>query len=154
MTASPASAATAVVQVRRVIAAPREEVFRAWTDPELFRQWFRPTGGSSPSAEMDVRVGGRYRVAMKPPGLLYHAFGEYLEVHRPERLVFTLGWESVPLVELTDSVVTVELAERGDGTEVVITHERLPTRPLRGLHRGGWRSCLRKLDRLLAAQTR
>jgi uncharacterized protein YndB with AHSA1/START domain len=145
MSARAASAAAAVLQVRRILSAPREEVFRAWTEPELVRQWFKPRGGSSPSAEMDVRVGGEYRWGMKLLGRVYYAFGEYVEVDPPNRLVFTFGW-SRALVRLADSVVTVEFGDRGDRTEVVITHERLPGRTSRALHGAGWRKCLANLD--------
>ncbi|MFL5821421.1 MAG: SRPBCC domain-containing protein [Solirubrobacteraceae bacterium] len=151
MTAHPVRPAAAVVQVRRVVPAALEEVFRAWTDPELVCQWFRPRGGSSPSAEMDVRVGGRYRWAMKLFGHVYYAVGEYVEVEPPHRLVFTFGWERA-LVRLTDSVVTVELAGHGDQTEVVITHERLGTRTLRAMHAAGWRTCLTYLGRIVGSR--
>ena len=148
MTARGASPAPAVLQVRRTLPAPREEVFRAWTDADLVRQWFMPRGGSSPGAEMDLRVGGRYRWAMKLLGHVYYAVGEYVEVDPPKRLVFTFGWERA-LVRLTDSVVTVEFIDRAHETEVVITHERLPNRAQRALHRAGWRACLSNLDRLI-----
>jgi uncharacterized protein YndB with AHSA1/START domain len=139
-----------MVQVRRTLPAGRDEVFRAWTDPDLLRQWFKPRGGSSPGVEMDVRVGGRYRWAMKLLGHRYFAFGEYIEVDPPRRLVFTFGWDRVPLVRLIDSLVTVEFRDRGDQTEVVITHERLGSRSLRTLHEGGWQACLANLRVLLA----
>jgi uncharacterized protein YndB with AHSA1/START domain len=95
---------------------------------------------------MDVRVGGRYRWGMKLPGHLYYAVGEYIEVDPPTRLVFTFGWDRA-LVQVTDSLVTVEFADRGDQTEVVITHERLRNRRLRALHGSGWRTCLANLGR-------
>ena len=136
-----------MVQVRRTLPVAPEEAFRAWTDPTLVSQWFRPRGGSSQSAEMDVRVGGHYRWAMKLLGHRYFAYGQYIEVDPPKRLVFTFGWERA-LVRLTDSLVTVEFADLGDHTEVIITHERLPTRGQRALHAAGWRNCLVNLDRL------
>jgi glutathione S-transferase len=142
MSARDAPPSPALVQVRRRIPAVQEEAFRAWTDPGMVTQWFRPRGGSSPSAEMDVRVGGRYRWAMKLLGHVYYAVGEYLEVDPPNRLVFTFGWERA-LVRLTDSVVTVDFERHDDGTDVVITHERLGTRTLRAMHATGWRNCLR-----------
>jgi uncharacterized protein YndB with AHSA1/START domain len=148
LTARATSPAPTVLQVRRTLPAAREEVFRAWTDPTLVRQWFKPAGGSSQGAEMDVRVGGRYRWAMKLLGHVYYAVGEYIEVDPPRRLVFTFGWERA-LVRLTDSIVTVEFVDRGHETEVVITHERLPSRIQRTLHGAGWRVCLTNLARLV-----
>lgn len=149
MSARVSSAESALVQIRRTISAPAAEVFRAWTDPELVRQWFKPRGGSSPGAEMDVRVGGSYRWGMKLLGHVYYAVGEYIEVDPPERLAFTFSWERA-LVQATDSLVTVEFADHGDQTEVVITHERLRNRPMRALHGVGWRDLLSNLSRRLA----
>jgi uncharacterized protein YndB with AHSA1/START domain len=142
--------ASTVVQVRRTLAAPREAVFRAWTDPELLARWFRPSGTWTEGAEADVRPGGRWQIAMTALGRSFSAFGEYVEITPPERLVFSFGWERVPFVRLTDSVVTVELAERGGHTELVLTHERLANRGLRAWHRMGWRSCLDELARFAA----
>ena len=141
----------ALVQIRRTIPAPVERVYRAWTEPELVERWFKPRGGSSAGAEMDVRAGGRYRWGMKLLGHVYYAFGEYVEVEPVQRLVFTFGWEQVPFVRMTDSVVTVEFHDQDSQTEVVITHERLGGRALRSMHRQGWEGCLDLLVELQKA---
>jgi uncharacterized protein YndB with AHSA1/START domain len=128
------------------------EVFRAWTEPEQFRRWFGPPGGSTPSAEMDVRVGGEYRIEMKPPvGRTMYVVGTYLEVEPWERLVFTFGWERMPLVKPEPTRVTVELRDLGDSTELVLTHEQLRNRRLRAWHNFGWTNNLGHLARLLGA---
>ncbi len=128
---------------------PREQAFRAWTDPRLLEQWFKPLGGSSAGVEMDVRVGGSYRWGMKLPGHTYFAVGEFVEVDPPKRLAFTFGWEHA-IVKLTDSLVTVKFENRGEQTEVVLTHERLATRAMRMLHGWGWRGLLNDLARRLS----
>ena len=138
-----------VVQVRRTIAAPREQVYAAWTEPAQFRKWFKPPGGSISHAELDVRVGGRYRIGLERLGRVWYMVGEYVEVDPPVRIVSTFGWEGVPLVDVTDSLLTVEFGERDRGTEVVITHERLASRRLRALHGVGWRMTLATLGRNL-----
>lgn len=148
MSAPAAPIGPALVQVRRVVPARPGEVYRAWTEPELVQRWFKPRGGSSAGAEMDVRVGGSYRWGMKLLGHVYYAVGEYVAVEPPDRLVFTFGWERTLLVRLADSLVTVELNDHRGDTEVVITHERLPNRGQRVLHGAGWRACLRDLDRI------
>jgi uncharacterized protein YndB with AHSA1/START domain len=156
-----------VLQVRRTFPAPRERVFRAWLEPELLRQWLTGPNGSSPHAEVDARVGGEFRVTMTSlAGRLYaqlpgdhtefvHMVGRYLEISPPERLVFTVGWEDFPFVHMDRdaSTVTVEFHERGEETEVMLTHERQPNRRIRAFHRYGWRGSLRKLDRLLAEES-
>src|SRR4051794_19413544 len=153
----------AVLQVRRTFDAPRERVFQAWMDPELLRQWLTGPQGSSPKAEVDARVGGEFRITMTSalgklvsvlPGRGDSAdmVGRYLEISPPERLVFTMGWERFPTVQMDieSSTVTVELHEHNGDTELVLTHERQPSRRIRSFHSYGWRGSLKKLDRLLA----
>jgi len=129
------------LQLRRIIAAPREAVFDAWTEPELLRQWFGPPGGSAPRADMDVRVGGEYRIEMRTDAGTCHVYGTYLEVERPARLVYTFCWEGLP-VAIADTQVTVELHVRGAATEVVLTHQRQPNAAAREFHAWGWSHCL------------
>ena len=134
--------------LRRIYDATPERVFRAWTDPKLVVEWFKPRGGSGPSAEVDLRVGGKYRWGMELLGHSYYAVGEYIEVDPPKRLAFTFGWEHA-VVRLTDSLVIVDFIDHGDQTELVITHERLPNRAMRALHGIGWRGLLKDLDQLI-----
>jgi uncharacterized protein YndB with AHSA1/START domain len=148
-----AGSATAV-HVTRELPAPREEVFRAWTEPDLFTRWFTPPGNSSVTADLDVRPGGNYRITLERtqlvPGVSY-IVGHYLEVDPPERLVFTWGWEEPPPIpgirdlESLDSQVTVLFRDRGASTEVSITHERLDTSELRAFHSWGWETTLAQL---------
>jgi uncharacterized protein YndB with AHSA1/START domain len=153
----------AVLQVRRTIRAPREDVFRAWIDPELLRQWLTGPRGSSPKAEVDARVGGQFRITMTSAlGKLFSVLpgrgdsadmvGRYLEIDPPERLVFTMGWEDFPTVnmDIEATTVTVEFHEHDGETDLVLTHERQPSRRIRSFHRYGWTGSLKKLDRLLA----
>jgi uncharacterized protein YndB with AHSA1/START domain len=136
------------LQLRRTISASRETVFRAWTDPDWFRQWFGAPGLQMPQVEFDVRVGGSYRVEMTSPEGTGHLFGEYLEVKRPERLVYTFCWDGLP-VHVPETQVTVEFHDRGPATEIVLTHERQPSRSLREFHEGGWTISLTRLAALL-----
>jgi uncharacterized protein YndB with AHSA1/START domain len=151
-----------VLQVKRTFRAPRERVFDAWLDPELLRQWLTGPGGTSPHAEVDARIGGEFRITMTSrvgelfaliPGQtgVVHMVGRYLEIVRPERLVFTVGWEEFPTIRLDReaTTVTVEFHERDGETDLVLTHERNPSRRIRAFHRYGWRGSLRKLDSLL-----
>jgi uncharacterized protein YndB with AHSA1/START domain len=138
------------LHLRRVLPAPRDEVFRAWTDPEQLRQWFTPLVGSLPGAEVDLRVGGAFRWTMQTARWRGRFFGTYLEVDPPERLVFT--WEAKGFgFDVGESRVTVEFHDRGDETELVLTHERQPNRRVHAFHSFGWWGTLRRLDRLLRA---
>jgi uncharacterized protein YndB with AHSA1/START domain len=117
------------ITITRVFEAPRERVWKEWTEPERFADWFGGTESEVPLAgvTMDVRPGGRLRLTMfAEPGrreILWK--GEYVEVVEPERLVFTLsdqpGDEGYELV----TVVLTELA--GGRTEMLFQqHGRLP----------------------------
>jgi uncharacterized protein YndB with AHSA1/START domain len=76
--------------ISRIINAPREKVFRAWTDPELLKQWFAPLPYTTPIAELDVRPGGASLIVMRDPqGNDLPNRGVYLDVVENERLVFT-----------------------------------------------------------------
>lgn len=150
----PGSSPAAAVHVTRKLPAPREDVFRAWIEPDLFARWFTPPGNSSVTAELDVRPGGDYRITLERTQLVpgrSHIVGRYLEVVPPERLVFTFGWEDPPPVpgvgdlESLDSRVTVRFTDRGDATEVSILHERLDTGELQAFHRWGWETTLDQL---------
>jgi uncharacterized protein YndB with AHSA1/START domain len=142
----------AVVHVTRTFAAPRERVFRAWTEPEAVSRWFGAKLGPPPSVEADVRAGGRYLITMRAPigGRRVTVGGTYLEVDPPERLVYTFAWRGMPPAHgMGDSKVTVEFRELGAGTEVRLTHELLDKRRIRGFHTWGWRVSMRRLGRLL-----
>lgn len=109
------------VVVKRTIRADRERVFDAWTKPEIMKQWMVGGPGTA-KVDVDLRIGGAYSNVMSidhGSGTKdYLHQGEYLEILRPERLVFT--WNS-PAVQNT--TVTVELKTVENGTEVTITHQ-------------------------------
>lgn len=138
------------LDLTRTFDTPREEVFRAWTEPEALKQWFAPSDAfSTPVAEVDLRVGGNYRIGMKPPDKddLYIVGGTYQEIQPPEKLVFTLSWEQG--VDVGETLVTVEFRDLGDSTEVVLSHERFPTEESRDKHAEGWNGCLERLAKFL-----
>lgn len=137
------------LHLRRTFAAPREKVFRAWTDPEELKTWWGPAGYATPMAEVDLRVGGKYRLGMRklPDGEIFYLSGTYREVRPPEKLVYTWSWEGEP--ELRETLVTVEFQEMGHSTEVILTHEFFPSQKVRDDHNKGWTSCLDRLARAL-----
>ena len=144
--------------IKKIIRAKREKVFEAFTDPRLLQKWLIGRAGWSGKSTMDFRVGGSFRQEMivgpvgdsacsgeLPEGTVLPYYGEYLEILPPEKLVFT--WNS-PSVQNTR--VTVELTDRGDTTELWLTHELLETEALRTSHTGGWNVCLENLDQLFS----
>ena len=102
------------VLVTREFDAPRHLVFRAWTTPELIRRWWHANRGEMTVAEVDLRVGGRWRFAMRTHGGEEVAFhGEYREVVPDERLVSTEVFEGAPDAE---ALTSLTFADHGDRT--------------------------------------
>ena len=146
------------LKVSKAINAPRERVFAAWTQPELLHQWWGAHETFTvPIAEVDLRVGGKYRFGMLEPGkdAPYVSYGAYREVNPPEKLVFTWAFEKMPDDDSdfvpAETLVTVEFIEQGAATEVVLTHEQVPDEHMRDEHQQGWGGCLEGLDRFFAS---
>jgi uncharacterized protein YndB with AHSA1/START domain len=137
-----------VARVERLLPAQPEADYRAFTEPATMARWMSPFGRAE--VEADVRVGGALRVAMIEGDVRIDHAGEFLELDPPRRLAFT--WRS-PYTRPEPSVVTVELAARGSGTLVVLTHKRLPGGVV-GSHEGGWRTMVERLAGLLADQVK
>lgn len=143
------------LQLNRVFDAPRDLVFRAWTDPSQFQTWFGAAacGGSTlQSVKMDVRAGGKYRLkTRRPDGEYFTTVGTYREVKAPERLVFTWQFEKdgsgdeFGEVEPPETLVTVEFKARGQQTELVLTHEQFASPESRDRHQDGWGRCVAAL---------
>lgn len=131
------------LEVRRTIRAPRTTVFDAWTTPDELKRWHAPGPLHVELAELDVRVGGAYRIHMvTPDGKEHRVSGVYREIDRPNRLVYTWGWDGDHVVK--DSVVTIEFIARGNDTEVVLRHAIADDKERAG-HTDGWTAILDKL---------
>ena len=137
-----------VLVVRRVLPVERERVFAAWLDPASLATWMRPMETTDAIVEVDPRVGGRFRILMQQgQGGGFEHQGEYLAIEPPSLLSFT--WISAA-TDLRPTIVTVELHERDGGTELVLTHRRLPPDRLDS-HRRGWTDIVRLLEKELVA---
>jgi uncharacterized protein YndB with AHSA1/START domain len=135
----------------RVLPAPRSRVFTALTEPEALAKWWGPNGFTAPSLEIDLRVGGSYRIAMQPPeGELFYLVGEFLEVDAPTKVAYTFRWED-PDPEDQETVVTLSLREAGASTELTFTQGTFLTERRRALHDEGWTNGLDRLYRLMSS---
>ena len=115
----PASSAHDLV-IMRIINAPRDRVFKAWTDPNYMMQWWGPHGYTTPFCEMDVRPGGTFRMHMRSPdGDIYPIKGFYREVVAPERLVYSDDWDE-DFRPSSESNVTVTFTEQEGNTLLTI----------------------------------
>jgi uncharacterized protein YndB with AHSA1/START domain len=138
-----------VVRIERTFAASAEDVFDAWTSPEVMRRWFHcAPDWATPEADVDLRVGGKVRVLMrKPDGTEVEAQGEYTLIDRPHRLVMTWTFDddssNEQLIELTFS-------ESGGSTTVLLVNSGISTAERRDAQDWGWHGCLDQLGRALA----
>ena len=107
------------ILITREFAAPRTNVWRAYTEPELIKRWWAGRKGTVTSVVLDLRVGGGWRYVMTANAGFEVAFhGEYREIDAPSRLVNTEAFEGVPDPEGTAGVVTVTLTERDGRTHL------------------------------------
>jgi uncharacterized protein YndB with AHSA1/START domain len=129
------------LEISRVIEAPRDRVYAAWTDPEQLKQWFGPENVQTRELVADARVGGKFRWDLiNSEGEKMTCRGEYRELEPGKKIVFTWQWEDD------------EDCDCDDGTELRLTHEQLPNEESRDGHTRGWESALDKLERLFSSK--
>jgi len=146
-----ASTAERELVITRLFDAPRELVFRAWTEPDRAVRWWGPQGFTTAHYEIDFRPGGSYRVCMRSPeGIEHWQRGVCREVVEQERLVFTFAWEDAEGRPGHETVVTVDFAEVGARTRLTLHQAVFETVTARDLHQGGWASALDCLAEYLA----
>jgi uncharacterized protein YndB with AHSA1/START domain len=140
-----------VLRIERTFDAPAQEVFDAWTSEEVLLRWFHgDPDWDTPTAEVDLRVGGRLRIVMRDPAARaeYGGSGEYTVIDPPRRLVFTWVWDDDPS---HPQLIELEFAERDGATTVRMTNSGITTEKGRDEHEHGWQKCFDNLDRALAA---
>lgn len=136
--------------LERRLAAPRERVYRAWTDADEVRQWWALSGMTVEIAELDVRVGGRFRLALRTQeGNLHVAYGEYSVVDAPAKLVHSWQWEQEGPGGEQVMRVTVEFLDDDGATRLVLTHENFRNQEAADNHRGGWTNKLDCIEQYL-----
>jgi uncharacterized protein YndB with AHSA1/START domain len=142
---------TSLTLVRRIAARP-SIVFDALTTPDGIGCWWGPDAGPVLVAQIDVRVGGRFRVRFRMlDGSEHESSGEYLEVVRPERLAMSWRWEGAE--DPGESSIEIELRAIAGGTELTFTHSRLQNEATRRSHEEGWNGALDKLQRHFSHST-
>ncbi len=137
--------------VTRVLDAPRELVFKAWTDARLAKNWWGPRDYPATELEMDARPGGVWRGRLRSveSGQELPLGGVFREVVAPERLVFTFAWEEEGERGL-ETLVTVTFAEEGGKTRMTFRQVPFQSVEERDGHRGGWSSSFDRLAEYVA----
>ena len=146
------------IVITRVFDAPRELVWKAWTDPKHFKSWWGPKDYTCPFCEMDLRVGGRYLNCMRSPeGQEYWSTGIYREIIPMERIVFTdcFADEKGNVVPAShyglspdfplEMLVTVTLENQDGKTKITLKHTGIPTGPDSEGAQQGWNESFEKL---------
>ena len=141
------------LHLSRDVPATPDRVFRAWTSPDQIVRWWGGGGVTCPTAEVDLRPGGLYRIAnAMPDGNLTWISGTFEVVDRPSRLVYT--WSVEPPdgspAPGEPSVVEVEFQAIDGGTRLTINQTRIPSLDARQLFEAGWNGCLDGLRDLLS----
>ena len=138
-----------VVRIERTFEAPAEEVFDAWTSPEVMRRWFHVAPDwDTPEAEVELRIGGKVRIVMRrPDGTAARAGGEYTEIDRPHRLAMTWTFDDDPS---NHQLIELSFSESDGSTTVVMVNSGISTDERRDSQQWGWGGCFDSLERALA----
>ncbi len=152
MSATTSTSPVAQLTVRREIAASPEELFDAFLDAKSLGEFMRPGSEKQSDVTVDPRVGGKFSVNMYVNNTVIPHWGEYREIERPRKLVFT--WVSKNTND-QESVVTIQfhpIAGSKPRTEVVLTQLLLPDAQVKG-HIGGWTRIVELLDEVFGGRT-
>ncbi|HXZ01434.1 MAG TPA: SRPBCC domain-containing protein [Stellaceae bacterium] len=140
------------LRLSRRFRAPRERVFRAFTEAEMLKRWWGPKGFALPKAEIDLRPGGGYHFEMiaggsfqAQAGAVLRLSGTFREIRPYERLAYTFVWGQGDWAG-SETLVTLDFHEVGGETELILTHALLPEESAADAHRSGWTSALDRLD--------
>ncbi|HEY3251392.1 MAG TPA: SRPBCC domain-containing protein [Ignavibacteria bacterium] len=148
--------------ITRIFDAPRELVWKAWTEPEHFKRWWGPKNFTAPSSKMDLRAGGKYLHCMRSPdGKDFWSTGVYREIVKPEKIVYTDSFadekgNAVPASHYgmpedfpTEMVVTVTFEELEGKTKMTLVHSGMPKGEMCEMASGGWNQSFDKLAETL-----
>lgn len=149
------------VRQRRVLRAPRQHVWDAWTNAETMLKWFSPLGLTTEAVEADVVEGGSFRIEMRmPPGMrsiipdrggLVVASGRYERLVEPVQLLFSWNWDGHDEISQVEIALT-DIGGLGEETELRLTHRLLVTAESQHFHDEGWALTFDHLDELFTKQ--
>jgi uncharacterized protein YndB with AHSA1/START domain len=137
------------VRIERTFDAAAEDVFDAWTSPEVMQRWFHCAADwETPTAEVDLRVGGEVQVVMRrPDGTEVQAHGQYVMIDRPHRLLMTWTFDDD---SSNEQLIEISFSESDGATTVLMVNRGISTDERRDAQHEGWHGCLDQLERILA----
>ncbi len=136
--------------VKRTFNSARDKIFTAWTNPTALKKWWHSSNGwTTPIAEVDLKVGGKYRLGMHDPekAQTHIVEGVFEEIIQNKKLVYTWKWEGHD--DSMETLVTVIFHDRGEATELELIHENFADKNMRDEHEKGWGGCLQNLKKIL-----
>jgi uncharacterized protein YndB with AHSA1/START domain len=138
--------------ITRVFEAPRDLVFKAWTDPEHMVKWFGPKGFTSYILRSELRPGGAYRIHMRgPDGDDHWTQGIFHEIVAPKRLVMSGSWaDSQGNPTSPETILTLTFEDHDGRTKLTLHQAIFESVTARDAHRGGWNSSFDRLAEYLA----
>ncbi len=140
-----------VLVITRTFDAPRELVWKAWSEPERFKHWMGPKDHPIVHTEGEFRLGGKWRGCLRSIATgeeLWHS-GEYREIKEPERLVLTFAWDRADGTRSPETEITVLLAEAQGKTVMTFRQTGFESAGARDGHRMGWNSTFDRLAEYL-----
>lgn len=149
------SGLTREVTLTRIFDAPRELVFKMWTEPQHLKRWWGPSVFTNPVCDVDLRPGGKWRIVMRSPdGTDYPGGGIYREIVPPERLVFTNNAEDAHGKILLQGETTVTFADSGGKTQLTLQTRATVMDPIAAAYiqgmEAGWSQSLDSLAKEIA----
>lgn len=135
------------LRFQRQFDLPPDRMFELWTEPEAVKRWFGGSGTLVKDVEIDLRVGGSYRIIVQVETGEMVVYGQFQEVRPPKELVYTWTMES-PQVRSPETTVRVEFHAKESGTELTLTHGPFTLPELQQLHAQGWEACFEALKTL------
>jgi uncharacterized protein YndB with AHSA1/START domain len=151
---TPTPHASPELVITRTFRAPRELVWKAWTDPKLIIRWMGPKHHPASHYENDFQPGGAWRSCLKATDGSEDLWlgGNYRELIEPERLVFTFGWDGDDGRPENEMLITITLAEDGAATKMTLHQVLFVSGEQRDGHREGWSSCFDRLEEFLESR--
>lgn len=144
------------VKITKVLDASIEKVWDAWTNPESIKEWLSPEGMTNPEVTNDFKVGGKYRIVMEGHDMhdpthngIMPVGGKYLEIEKPNKLVFSWLWENAPAKTHTTKITILLIKIDEEKTEMTLIHSDFADDNMRHEHDMGWKSTFNKLEQFL-----
>ncbi|HEY9730809.1 MAG TPA: SRPBCC domain-containing protein [Drouetiella sp.] len=137
------------LKLQRIVNAPVERVYRAWTDPAKIRQWFGCEYVIDVKVEQDLTVGGAFQIQMTtgPDNVVITVHGVYREIVPNKKLVYSWNSDSSEY-PASDTLVSVEFNSKGEGTEIVLSHTNFALEKSVDGHALGWTAAINRITEL------